>query len=298
MAKRKKTEKTPEKVLRTTESMQMAASELLKRCKNVVTDDAAPVTMCAFGTTKVGKTHIIGTAPGPILVFETGWERGSSPTLRATGRDDIHILRLIGHSLPHGRKLKDNEVVMEEVLEQIADLVADLNIRTVAFDTYTMYLQMYKSELTQFGEISSNYDTFTMLYQGTLNLLQIVANLDVHLIITAHEKHDEDLGKVTPDLIGKSGEAILKASNIIARCFRKEKNVYDDDGKATGEIEQKYGMALKSPPDSLAALEVGTHFDAQFKRAFYPNTFKVFEKYLVKLHADGETVRDTPLIMW
>ncbi len=268
--------------LRTTESIEMAAAEILKRVKNVLTDDAEPVTACFFGSTKVGKTHMIGTFPGPILVLSTGWERGSAPTLRAFGRDDIHILKLVGHAIPPGRKLRENEVVMEELLEQLPDLVEDLKVRTVAFDTYTMYLQMYKSELTQFGELSSNFDTFTALYQGTLNMLQTVANLNVHFIITAHEKHDEDLNKIVPDIIGQSASAVMKASNIIARMFRIEEAVHDEKGEETKEVKQKYGMALKSPPNALPALEVGTHFDDKFVRAFYPATFKVFQKYLIE----------------
>lgn len=268
---------------RTTEQQEQGVRDILSRVRNVANSEAEPITACYYGDTKTGKTRIITTYPGPILVIAVGWERGSNPTLRDSGRDDIFVLRLIGHDVPPGYLLKDDETTMAELLETLPSLIDEMGIKTVAVDTYSMYLQMYKSELTKFGDLKSSYDVFTMLYEGTLNFIQVVANTKVHLIFTAHEDpgDNEKLGgRIGPRLIGQSVDAIMKASNVISRTFKLVSDSDDEEDKSKGILVEKYGMYLKTPPG--ANFVSGTHFDKHFKRAAYPASFEVFRKLLIE----------------
>lgn len=268
---------------RTSEQQAQGVRDILSRVRNVSNSEPEPITACYYGDTKTGKTKIITTYPGPILVIAVGWERGSNPTLRDSGRDDIFVLKLIGHDVSPGYILKDDETTMVELLETLPSLIEEMSIKTVAVDTYSMYLQMYKSELTLFGNLKSSYDVFTMLYEGTLNFIQVVANTKVHLIMTAHEDpgDNEKLGgKIGPRLIGQSVDAILKASNIISRTFKVVSESENEDDKKKGILVEKYGMYLKTPPG--ANFVSGTHFDMHFKRAAYPASFQVFRKLLIE----------------
>ena len=268
---------------RTLEQQTQGVRDLLSRVRNVSSSEPEPITACYYGDTKTGKTKIITTYPGPILVIAVGWERGSNPTLRDSGRDDIYVLRLIGHDVPPGNVLKDDETTMVELLETLPSLIEEMGIKTVAIDTYSMYLQMYKSELTKFGELKSTYDAFTMLYEGTLNFIQVVANTKVHLIFTAHEDPGDNErlnGRIGPRLVGQSVDAVMKASNIISRTFKLVEDSSDPEEQKKGILVEKYGMYLKTPPG--ANFVSGTHFDAHFKRAAYPATFSVFRKLLIE----------------
>lgn len=269
-----------------------AAQDLLSRVRNVRKSNARPITACIYGKAKHGKTRVIGTFPGPILVLSVGYERGSEPTLRAMKRDDIHILRLVGHTRGPKMELVDDMVVMDEVIDQLPDLIRKLNLKTVAVDTLSLYLDLYKSELTRYGLGSSNFDVFNALYQGTLNLLQTAANEMVHIVLTAHED-DSTEGRLSreirPLLIGKSREAVMKSANIIARVKKTTEEVEGGKGKSGG-VAHKYRMFVSCPEDEDPGFVAGTHFDEHFTRLSYPPTFETFRKILVEN-------QEVPLIM-
>jgi len=258
-------------------------SSVLQKLRDVSKDPPRPITCLIYGETKVGKTHFLSTFPGPILVLGVAAERGADPTLRASKREDIRVIDLVG---PQGHPEGENQASMEEILDEAPELVAEGEFKTVAVDTASLYAQSCTNQYTDYGASKMDFDKWRELSQHFMNIRDAFNSLPVHFVWTAHvkaERNDEAIVTLRADLPGSSYGNIAKACNIIAYLDKVQKEVEADDGKkrAAG-FKTIHRMWVKCPPSADPVFSVGTHFDEVFTKECYPPSFATFEELLVR----------------
>lgn len=276
-------------------------SPLASRTLNVAQAPARHFTALYYGETKGGKTHMISTYPGPILVLAVGKEHGSYPTLRASGRDDIHLLDLVqvdGH--PDPAVYGENAVSMEEFLDEADSMIRDLKIKTLACDTFSVYLEMWANWATDYGAEKGDFDTWRRRLAHAMEILDAFHRLPCNIIWTTHVDaltDGEDIVTLRPALPGKIHDQFLRCCNVVA--FLDSATVYEEAAAADAapgappnaprpktlqrqpDSKTVYRMWLHSPKGRKPELEVGTHFNELLPAPVYPPSYAVFKKRLI-----------------
>mgnify|MGYP001572363247 CR=1 FL=1 len=255
---------------------------IFERLRDVAKDPARPITCLIYGETKVGKTHFISTFPGPILVLAIAAERGSDPTLRAAGRDDIRVIDIVG---PEGHPTGENQASMAEILDEAPGLVEEGGFKTVALDTATLYAQRCVSQYSNYGQQALGFEGWGKLAQHFMNIRDTFHSLPTHFIWTAHvkaERDEEAIVTLRADLPGSSYGNIAKGCNIIGYLDRTQKEILVGEGKTQRkDFKTIHRLWVKCPPTADPAFSVGTHFDEVFVKSVYNPSFTTLKKYLV-----------------
>jgi phage nucleotide-binding protein len=146
-----------------------------------------PIRALIYGEPGVGKTTLLATLPRPVVILD--FEGGAAVRLR--GEEDIYIAEIGNY---------------EELKEALNELEALKEVRSIAFDGFSVFLQALLDEITRKSDRKAptfrEWNLLTTLAKG------IVLNLrkpDKHLVFTVFEKQkkDKETGKVVeihPDL--------------------------------------------------------------------------------------------------
>lgn len=245
--------------------------------------DALPprCTAVYYGPTKSGKTRIIGTYPGPILVIACGPERRTETTLRQMGRDDIHVLNVTSYD----GKPEDGGVSLMQVLKNIAPLQKEMQFRTIAWDTMTLIYDLIVGYLTSYGQSSMNFQKWNMVLGWTRNMMGIIQPLGTHVVFTAHVGQDttkdetqgiDQIIQLRPDIPGKSRKLLTTGADFVGMMEARNiiRPVPKDAPEGTKpESDIIYGVWLHCPPDVGTPFEAGTGHNAKLKVPFYKPEF-------------------------
>lgn len=255
-------------------------SSILDRIQNVDKTPAGPVTALFYGYTKQGKTHMLSTFPGPILVMSVGPERASRPTLKASQRDDIDIINVV---CVDGNPAGDNNVSMQQMIDQAEEIQMARNYRTWALDTGSQYFHMFISEKKDYGNRQATFAVWDQFYEHLKNMRNRFHNLGTHFVWTCHvrtERDGENISRMVPDIPGqKTLQMLLGSCNIVSFLDRIEvaESAGEDEPPTRKDV---YRMHVRCPFNAAMPFEAGTHFQEQLTLPCYNPDFNTLIKYL------------------
>jgi len=262
---------------------------ILDKIQNVDQTPAGPITALFYGHTKHGKTHILSTFPGPMLVLAVGPERSSRPTLKASGRTDIDILNVVSVD---GSPAGANNVSMQQLLDNAEGLQLDRGYKTWALDTSSQYFHMFISEKRDYGNRRATFDVWDKFYEHLKNMRNRFHNLGTHFVWTCHVRYERDgesISRMVPDIPGqKTLQMLLGSCNVVGFLDLKETEVKTGEGEtATTERQDVHRLWLKCPYNWIGTpFEAGTHFKAQLAAPCYKPSFETLAS---RLNPEGGT---------
>lgn len=191
-----------------------------------------------YGPPGAGKTAAAATAPGPILHLnlEGGGALAFARKVAADRGTEIHEVRV-------ARDEPNLTATLRAVYGHVQS-GASPQVRTVAVDTIGKVRdhlareygadQPGRDSLRKWGEVAKTMDRF----------VQGLRDLNVNVVLLAHEKADSDLGTVTP-AIGSHTEKVCAEADVVAYCGR------DSEGQYCGVFAQVNGRRAKDRSNGL-----------------------------------------------
>jgi len=149
--------------------------------------EAKPIRALIYGEPGVGKTTLLATLPRPVVILD--FEGGAAVRLR--GEEDIYIAEIGNY---------------EELKEALKELENLKDIKSIAFDGFSVFLQALLDEITtKAGRKAPTFREWNLLTTLAKGIILRLRKPDKHLVFTAFEKvrKDKDTGKVVeihPDL--------------------------------------------------------------------------------------------------
>jgi len=197
-----------------------------------------PIRALIYGEPGVGKTTVLATLPRPLVVLD--FEGGAAVRLR--GEDNVYIAEIGGYK------------ELEEALQELNSLK---DIKSIAFDGFSVFLQALLDALVQKdGKSNATFVHWNRLTTIAKRIILSLRKPDKHLVFTAFEKQkkDKDTGKVIeihPDLPTSIRRYLRGLVDLEGRLVLKGPNrtlVFKDD---TGIVETKdrTGKLAEEPPD-------------------------------------------------
>ena len=257
--------------------------DILDKIQNVESTPAGPMTALFYGHTKHGKTHILSTFPGPMLVMSVGPERSSRPTLKATGRDDIDIINIVSVD---GNPAGENNVSMQNMIDRAEEIQIARGYKTWALDTSSQYFHLFISEKREYGNRRATFDVWDKFYEHLKNMRNRFHNLGTHFVWTCHVRYERDgesISRMVPDIPGqKTLQMLLGSCNIVGYLDVTEREIKIGEGEnQSTKREDVYWLRLKCPYDWMGTpFEAGSHFKDRLKKPAYAPNFKTLVKYL------------------
>jgi len=149
--------------------------------------EAKPIRALIYGEPGVGKTTLLATLPKPVAILD--FEGGAAVRLR--GEEDIYIAEIGNY---------------EELKEALKELENLKDIKSIAFDGFSVFLQALLDEITvKAGRKAPTFREWNLLTSLAKGIILRLRKPDKHLVFTAFEKvrKDKDTRKVVeihPDL--------------------------------------------------------------------------------------------------
>jgi len=149
--------------------------------------EAKPIRALIYGEPGVGKTTLLATLPKPVAILD--FEGGAAVRLR--GEEDIYIAEIGSY---------------EELKEALKELETLKEVKSIAFDGFSVFLQALLDEITaKAGRKPPTFREWNLLTTIAKSIILNLRKPDKHLVFTAFEKvrRDKDTGKVVeihPDL--------------------------------------------------------------------------------------------------
>jgi len=145
-----------------------------------------PLRALIYGEPGVGKTTLLSTLPRPVAILD--FEGGASVRLR--GEDDIYIAEISNY---------------EELKEALKELESLKEIRSIAFDGFSVFLQALLDEIVaKDGKLNPTFVHWNRLTGIAKRIILALRRPGKHLVFTAFEKQRKNNeGKVVeifPDL--------------------------------------------------------------------------------------------------
>jgi len=245
---------------------------LLDNIRNVLASEARAVTMLLWGPTKSGKTHMISTMPGPVLVLATGYERASDPTLRASGRDDIDIIDIVSvDETPPAAEIEKGRMSMMDVINNLPTIVREKGYKTIAVDTLTTYMKLCINKQRNYGESRMTFNEWDNVGTHFQWLLERLHDTGCHVVWTAHEnwtKSDDILVEERADIPGSSLKLLYRTCNIVAKMDAR--TVIEKDTGINGQEKRKrvkqWVLYFNDPGTYSHPIRVGSHFESRFTK--------------------------------
>ena len=255
---------------------------ILDKIQNVGSTPAGPITALFYAYTKHGKSHMLSTFPGPMLVMSVGPERASRPTLKSSGRDDIDIINIVsvdGH--PQG----ENCASMQEMLDNAEAIQAARQYKTWGIDTSSQYFHLFISEKKDYGNRQATFAVWDQFYEHLKNMRNRFHNLGTHFVWTCHVRNERDgdnISRMVPDIPGqKTMQMLLGSCNLVGFLDVIELAVPVEVGSEDVVRKDVHRLWFKCPYDWVGTpFEAGTHFKEQLAQPCYNPDFNTLVKYL------------------
>ena len=265
----------PVKKVKTTKENKMS-NPLIDNIRNVQSSPARTITALLWGPTKTGKTHFIGTMPGPVLVLATSFARDSDPTLREMERDDIDIIDIVSVDAPPSEEdSAKGRACMVDVINSLPAILEAKGYRTVAVDTLTTYMKLCVSKQRGEDGARMSYERWDNIATHFQWMLERLHDTGCHIVWTAHEaytKSEEILIEERADIPGSSLKLIHRTCNLVVKMDTRFKTV--EESTPTGNKRKKvrqFVMWLNDPGTLTLPIRVGNHFAARLNKPVMVN---------------------------
>lgn len=181
-----------------------------------------------YGPPGSGKSAALGTAPGPILCLnlEGGNALSYARKVAADHETDIHEVRV-----PHDAR--DISNYLRAVYRHVQS-GADPVVRTVAVDTIGKVREYLAREFGADQPSKDSMQRWKRVADTMDGFVQGLRDLDVNVVLTAHEdiSDDDGNGRIIRPKIGKHAEKVCAEADVVAYCGRAP------DGTYTGVFAQ------------------------------------------------------------
>ena len=169
--------------MQATKTQQLTKFKFLKKASEL---EAKPLRALIYGEPGVGKTTLLATLPRPVAILD--FEGGASVRLR--GESDIYIAEISNY---------------EELKEALRELENLREIRSIAFDGFSVFLQALLDEIVaKDGKLNPTFVHWNKLTGIAKRIILALRRPGKHLVFTAFEKQRKDKeGKtveIFPDL--------------------------------------------------------------------------------------------------
>ena len=203
--------------MQATKTQQLTKFKFLKKASEL---EAKPLRALIYGEPGVGKTTLLATLPRPVAILD--FEGGAAVRLR--GEEEIYIAEIGSY---------------EELKEALKELEALKEVKSIAFDGFSVFLQALLDEITRKAGRKAptfrEWNLLTTLAKGIiLNLRKPVK----HLVFTAFEKQKKDRET------GKFVEIHLVLPTAIRRYLR---GLVDLEGRMVWDIDPKKATDFNEP---------------------------------------------------
>lgn len=152
------------------------------------------IKMALYGRNRVGKTHLAGDFPKPMLVvsFEPAQSGGSMTLKRRQGVQCIHI---VNEGQKSFRGVIQNEPATAKTRRLILELAASCPFKTVVFDTLTGFQDLVLVEVCGFSVIPQQLDwgmvtedQYRHRASKTKEALRPMLDLPCHVVMVCQER--------------------------------------------------------------------------------------------------------------
>jgi len=170
--------------MQATKTQQLTKFKFLKKASEL---EAKSLRALIYGEPGVGKTTLLATLPRPVAILD--FEGGAAVRLR--GEEEIYIAEIGSY---------------EELKEALKELEALKEVKSIAFDGFSVFLQALLDEITRkAGRKAPTFREWNLLTTLAKGIILNLRKPDKHLVFTAFEKQkkDRETGKVVeihPDL--------------------------------------------------------------------------------------------------
>jgi len=183
-----------------------------------------PIRALIYGEPGVGKTTILGTLPPPIAVID--FEGGAG--VRLYGREDVYIAEV---------------VTSEDLTTAIAEL-PKLQVKSIAFDGFSIWLQARLDEIVKTNPGKSGgieFKHWNILFREAQRvILGMLRNPKAHIVFTCLEKQRKN----------EKGEMEYVYPDLPTAVRRYLRGLVDVEGRLW-EFEGKKMLSFQSPAGKM-----------------------------------------------
>ena len=182
--------------------------KFLKRASEL---EAKPIRALIYGEPGVGKTTLLATLPRPVVILD--FEGGAAVRLR--GEEDIYIAEIGSY---------------EELQEALKELETLKEVKSIAFDGFSVFLQALLDEITRKAEKKApTFREWNLLATLAKGIILNLRKPNKHLVFTAFEKVEKN----------EKGEVVAIYPDLPRSVRKYLRGLVDLEGRLTWDISKE-----------------------------------------------------------
>jgi hypothetical protein len=226
--------------------------------------------MAVYGTSKCGKTYFAGTFPNPVIL-NVKVEAGASTLIDTThpNHENIKV-----YDIP-----QPGMTALDSMNKAVDDILANkdaLNIKSVALDTVTVYIDLLYNEFTNYGRVDmwskGGENKWQILTRHMLEVRDRLHSAGLHVLWTFHTEEifvGGQLQSLVPRLSGKKFlQSLLATTHIYA--YLDKVNIAQEDGTA----QTVRRLWVRCPHNMLPQFSTGIRWENLIRDNLYIPDFE------------------------